>query len=150
MTLATFAFAATLGCGGPKKPDGLPSLVPCRATVTQSGVPLEGATVRLVPIEGDGRWAVAGVTDAKGVVEFLTHGQFKGAPVGKYSVVVSKEISETENKKVKMFTVVEKKFTQQTTTDLTLEVADKGADATFDLGDPVKDFLEEFDEATDP
>ena len=146
------AVALNSGCGGPKKPEGLPNLVPCQATFTQDSAPLADASVRLVP-QGEGadaRWAVAGVTDAKGVAVFLTHGQFKGAPVGSYRVVVSKEVSETENKKVKMFSTVDPKYTNQTTTDLTLDVGEKGASESFDVGASVKVFLEEFDESDDP
>ena len=49
-----------------------------------------------------------------------------------------------------MFSTVDPKYTNQTTTDLTLDVGEKGASESFDVGASVKVFLEEFDESDDP
>ena len=140
------------GCGGPKKPDGLPKLTPCRVKLTQGNAPLADATVRLVyQGEGDaGRWAVAGASDEKGVAKIKTHGQFDGAPSGNFQVVVTKEDSENDGKTVKTYSLVENQYTMQTTTTLTLEVGDSPVDATFDLGAPVRDLVEEHAASTDP
>lgn len=143
---------ACVGCGGPEKPDGLPDLTPCRLVLTQDGEPLSGATARFV-YQGDGdggRWAVAGVSNDRGVVEVLTHGQFKGAPSGRYAVVVTKETTEQEGETSKVYSLVASEFTLQTTTPLTLEVGDAAVEETFDLGAPTREFLDEFAAPTDP
>ncbi|MBQ2789787.1 MAG: hypothetical protein IJE97_09125 [Thermoguttaceae bacterium] len=141
-----------VGCGGPEKPDGLPELTPCRLILTQDGEPLADATARFV-YQGDGdvgRWAVAGVSNDKGVVEVLTHGQFKGAPSGRYAVVVTKETTEQDGETSKVYSLIASEFTLQTTTPLTLEVGDDAVEETFDLGAPTREFLEELAAPTEP
>ena len=76
-----------IGCGGPKKPDGLPALHPVTLQLEQDGKPLAGADVTL---NSDSKWSSGGVSDANGVVTVRTHGQFSGVPLGHYKVVVSK------------------------------------------------------------
>lgn len=82
---------AVLGCsGGPAKPPNFPKLYPCSVTVTQEEKPLEGATVRLVPKTGTFDWVIMGITNANGIAEIATHIQFKGAPLGEFKVLVTK------------------------------------------------------------
>ena len=84
---------ASLGCGQ-KTPDGMPDLQPTTLTVIQGGSPLADATVNLKSLDPSTAWTCGGVTDAKGVATLVTHGQYKGAPVGKYKVSVSKTAGE--------------------------------------------------------
>ena len=83
------------GCGGEPLPEGLPSLVPCQVKVTQGAEPLTEASVTLIPVSGD-KWSGTGRTDASGVAVIYTWDKHKGAPLGKYKVIVSK----TESDKV--------------------------------------------------
>jgi hypothetical protein len=76
------------GCGGGKKPDGLPDLYPCQITITLKGTPLEGAVVSL--LGNDGRWPGNGITDRQGIAVIKTRGQFIGVAEGTYKVTVSK------------------------------------------------------------
>ena len=85
---------AAAGCGGPKKPDGLPALYPLTIHVTQEGKPLADATVSLVTPDGSMKWVVGGVTNADGNAKMVTHGKFDGAPEGNFSVMILKTINE--------------------------------------------------------
>jgi len=79
------------GCGGDKRPDGMPKLYPASIGITQEGEPLAGATVQLIPGDGvDSRWGPMGMTDAAGVVVLKTNARYNGAPLGTYRVTVSK------------------------------------------------------------
>ena len=89
LIVAALVLSVFSGCGGPQRPDGLPTLYPCELTITQSGNPLEGASVRLVRETGTNDWAITGRTDANGVVKIFTH-DFAGAPEGTFKVLVSK------------------------------------------------------------
>ena len=154
LSVGLFAFCVGFGggCGGPAKPDGLPELTPCRLVLTQEGKPLSDATTLLI-YQGDGdagRWAVAGVSNKKGVVEVLTHGQFKGALSGRYAVVVTKEETEQSGETAKVYSLVAPEFTTPTSTPLTLEVGDAAVEETFDLGAPTRELVDEFAAPTEP
>ena len=77
------------GCGGEKRPDGMPTPVACTIIVTQDGKPLEGAMVRLLPVDGNS-WNAMGRTDASGTVIIYSMDRFRGAVPGKYKAVVTK------------------------------------------------------------
>jgi len=89
LIVAALVLSIFSGCGGRKRPDGLPDLYPCEITITQGGNPLEGASVRLVRETGTTDWAITGRTEANGVVKIFTH-DFPGAPEGTFKVLVSK------------------------------------------------------------
>ena len=131
-----------LGCSRENRPEGLPKLYPTTIRIMMDGKPLDGASVNLVS-ENTGQWLVSGQTNGNGIVEILTHGQFKGAPVGNYAVCVKKTHWEegptsktpmpTEpfeqtayRKKVelerKAYEAVEASFSAQATTPLKMEV----------------------------
>lgn len=145
-----------VGCGGVKKPAGMPALHPTTLTLTQEGTPLAGATVTLVSQnKAVSQWQSGGATDAKGVIRIKTSG-FDGAPEGTFKVVVTK--TETEGTATvtqssdeagakpsvsgggqKSYEVVEKEYRSAVTTKLTLEVkAGKNAE-TFDVGKAVRE-----------
>ena len=94
----------TVGCDSQKLPPGMPDLYPTTLTFTCDGQPLDDAVITLVPQDGPakGQWVIGGRTDASGVLNVKTHGQYDGAPEGKMVVCVDKQrivpgpISQTE------------------------------------------------------
>jgi len=75
------------GCG-PKLPGDLPKLYPTQIEVTATdGSKVENATVLLYPVGGTE--VVGGTTNAQGIAEIRTRGEFSGAPAGKYKVCVN-------------------------------------------------------------
>ena len=102
-----------------------------------------------------------GSTGSDGVVVIQTHGKYAGAPLGKYTVYVTKEeeiktgpwdqipagVSESKTfmeqhkKELKsdIFSVVNQKYATAKTSDLTIEVTKSGVEQTLDVGKPVRD-----------
>jgi hypothetical protein len=120
-----FALLFLSGCGGTKKPDGLPNLHPCRITVTMNGSALEGASVTLSG--SDGRWSGNGRTDVNGAAVIVTRGQFQGVAEGEYKVTVSKIVPPTsrgkdEGSNEEPKTLVNTKYASPATTPLTCTV----------------------------
>ena len=106
--------------------------------VTLDGSPLEGATVGFSPADGTGKPAV-GRTDASGkyVLTAMQGGEFgKGTMLGKYKVSITKdkperELTAQELKKadetgvmpvIPIISIVPKKYTDSSSSDLTAEV----------------------------
>jgi len=90
-TALLFAAVFITGCWGEPRPDGMPRLYPVSIIVTQEGVPLEEASVTLIPEDpANARWGPMGMTDGSGVAVMRTDGKYAGAPLGTYKVVVSK------------------------------------------------------------
>lgn len=127
------------GCGQ-KLPEGLPKLKPCSITLVQEGKPLANATVDLLLEEGETKWNISGMSNEQGKVIFMTHALYRGAPEGKYKVIVTKREKGTKDAKgyLPIYTIVEKKFTDPGSTPLKIEVKDNGGEENFDLGKPVK------------
>jgi|BioPla2DNA2_1021312.scaffolds.fasta_scaffold50952_2 hypothetical protein len=89
LTFAVGMAAPLVGCAE-KKPDGMPDLHPTTVTLTVDGKGLAEANVTLMPADSQAsQWVSAGVTDSSGKAEIKTSGQYSGAPVGNYKVVVS-------------------------------------------------------------
>lgn len=87
----TLALGAISMSGCESRPPGMPRLYPASITVIQDDKPLEGAMVQLIPEnEANASWGPTGISDALGVVVLQTNGRYKGAPLGKYKVVVFK------------------------------------------------------------
>lgn len=148
------ATLSVFGCGGPKKPADLPELFPCKIKVIQDGQPLEGASVQLNDPASTSRFVVGGVTDDKGVAEVKTDGKFKGAPAGKYKVLISKvfvpeipdevppedpEARKEYDKKINELNAqqadtIDVKFKRPTQTPAEIEVTSGGVEAEFDVG----------------
>lgn len=150
----------TTGCGKSNRPPDLPKLYPCTLTFKQDGKPLEDANIILQSKDAAFKWAVGGTTDAQGVVKIVTHGQFFGAPLGKYSIVISKTVSEKKGGAanipegvdpasimnagggmLSVYTFVEKKYADAVTTPLEIEIDKSKNDREFDCGKPVKELL---------
>ncbi|MDR0610625.1 MAG: hypothetical protein LBG58_10980 [Planctomycetaceae bacterium] len=134
------------GCGE-NRPDGLPKLYPVSLQFTQDGIPCNGASVHLVPLE-EIVWAIGGSTDANGTVVFKTHGKFAGVPAGKYKVTVSKtereEIGPTpqsiyESQEIVFYDLVEQVYSNPKMTPLEIEVvAGKKLSKSFELGKAIR------------
>ena len=151
--LATVVIVLVTGCGGPKRPDGFPALYSCSVTVTQGNAPLEGVNVTLRNPEISGKWSISGMTDASGVAKIRTHGQFPGAPMGTFKVVLSKSVSEggsrgddmgapPSKEPTRIYSLIDKQYLQEETTPLQIDVQKKGASPSFDIGAPVRILLE--------
>ena len=87
------SFPLMTGCGGVKKPEGFPDVIPHTLVVNNNGVPEADVSISLLPEGVSGSWAVGGVTNSEGKGRLATsqgsYMQF-GAPVGKYKVVLTK------------------------------------------------------------
>ena len=151
--------SASLGCGQ-KRPAGMPPLEPVQITITQGSTPLSNAVLSLKALDASsGNFTCGGTTDEKGVATIVTHGQYKGAPVGKYKVSVTCTVGEgtppppspidEESARVwqeyqdsgatyEEFYVVDPKFAIFETTTLEVEVVAGKNAFTLDCGEPVR------------
>ena len=156
---ALAALASAVGCGQ-KLPDGMPKLNPTTITVIQDGKPLEGAMVSMKPVDESIKWTSGGTTDANGVATIVTHGQYKGAPTGKFKVAVAKTVGEgtppppspidAESARIyqeyvdsgatyEEFFVVAEEYRLVGTTPLEVEVVEGTNDLKVDVGEAVRD-----------
>ncbi|MDR3198622.1 MAG: hypothetical protein LBU34_12210 [Planctomycetaceae bacterium] len=125
------------------KPEGFPTLYPVTLLLTQEGKPLTETTVTLISENQSLKWGTSGFSDAEGKIELKTGG-FVGVPVGKFKAVVTKTISEgdlnsrDEIGEVKIYTLVEKIYTDQMTSPLILDVTPETKKLTLDAGKAVK------------
>lgn len=130
--------------------------------ISQNGAPLENANVSLKSVDGSITWTVGGTTDHNGVAKLVTHGQFPGAPTGKYKVIVNKyERPESkyqnptpgqseddfkalkESEDLTAYELVDPKYGKADTSDAIVEITDASPTASVDVGDPVRIKLEE-------
>lgn len=155
LLLSSLGVAVCLAAAGCRdkvvKPEGLPDLYPCVLTFTQAGQPLTEATVQVVSDDAERKWSAGGITDEQGQAILVTYGKFQGVQAGMHTVTVSKQETDVQGVEMeagipipggtlpKMFTLVEKKFTNPKTTPLKLEIT-PGAnnDQTFECGAPVR------------
>lgn len=156
-TLLTFVILTVavsfFGCGGKTPPEGFPKLYSAQVTITQENTPLAGATVTLLSEDTSMKYLVSGITDEKGVAKLVTHGEYPGAPEGKYKLCVSKIIHDDDvpvpsdpgeipawrekmkNDPPKTHTYVEEQYGSARTTPLRVEITSgSNKDFTFDLG----------------
>jgi len=117
------------GCFKDNRPKGLPRLYPVTLTITMDGQPLGEAIVMLhAENEADAKWTVASQTDADGKAIIATHGQFRGAPAGKFKVCVSKvEALDDLRGRPQVKDYVDPIFAVHESTPLEIEVSPKGA-----------------------
>ena len=159
------SITALSGCGGQSRPADLPRLYPCTVTVLQDGRPLGEGIVKLVSTDPSFRWVIFAQLDSSGTGKVYTQGLYVGVPEGEYKVVVSKEESVSEQvgptitrqdgdsgetitvtpTSVKVYTLVEKEYTDAKTTPLSITISQKGNNQTFDCGKPVREFLHNID-----
>jgi len=144
-----FLICATLmlfsACSSQLKPDGLPKLYPLTLTLTQDGVPLDGASVSLFADDGLSTWTIGGTTDASGSMSPKTHGKFPGIPAGTYKVCVVKiEIVDSTRPSAQdpiEYDLVDAKLRSPTTTTLTLEAGPGIKNVTLDVGKPSRKLI---------
>ena len=92
--------------------------------------------------EGDGKWGVAGHTNASGVAVMRTGGQYDGAPAGTYKVLISKNESPDmpdvapANWVAPITYHIDKKFSDIAATPYTLAVANKAVNEKFEVTGP--------------
>ncbi|MCL2348997.1 MAG: hypothetical protein FWC50_12160 [Planctomycetaceae bacterium] len=145
------------GCGGEKKPDGMPTLHKATLTFTQGGTPLADATITLTPQDAANvRWPAGGTTDSQGVLHVKTMAQYDGAPAGKYKIIVSKTETEgaaapTESSDAagarpavstqKMYNLIEKDYRFADTTPLTVEIKAGKNEETLEAGKAVRELI---------
>jgi len=142
------------GCQKVSQPANLPPLFPLTVTVLQEGAPVEGAFVRILPEKEGVPWSCGATTDANGNAAIKTVVEFRGAPAGKYKVLISKmeipkqtatdlsnldtpitsEASENVN-------LVDVKYSMPQTTTLVVNVEKGQPNVTFDVGAPVRTVL---------
>ena len=147
------------GCGE-KLPDGMPRLYPASITVTQEGEPLAGALVQLIPEDPvNSAWGPGGNTDASGVVVLQTNGRYRGAPLGKYRVTVTKMETDPHpnpewmnapsdspefrqnmeiSRRLRVYHLVDPQLRSTTDTPLRLEVTAGEKNYTIDVGEKVR------------
>lgn len=145
-TLSCFLclFLTISGCSKTERPEGLPKLYPCIITITQDNDPVADAAIQLV---GDcsNQWPITGLTNASGTASMVTYGQFPGAPVGEYKIVVKKTVEEiitpaSENKSgtSNIFSLVDVQYTKDDKTPLEIRIdAGKNRHA-LDVGKEVR------------
>lgn len=149
--LAFFLLVPFLGCKGKDKPDGFPKIYPCEITVKQDGTPLPGASVVLFSDDGSNPWSIGGGTNNAGVAVIYTHGDFAGAPVGKYKVTISKNLIEDAPSKEDLanpnfagpmgtaYDYVDLQYKSKTTTPLSMEVTAGKNAQDFDVGSAIRE-----------
>ncbi|MDR0611864.1 MAG: Ig-like domain-containing protein [Planctomycetaceae bacterium] len=132
------------GCHQSLRPKGLPPLHPCTITVTQNGNPVADVSVQLVSKE-ESVWPVTGTTDTSGNAVLVTYGQFQGAPVGDYLVVLSKRLTEPKtpvNEYVsgvtEVYSLIDTQYTQPETSPLEMSVKKGRNTMSFEIGSPVR------------
>jgi hypothetical protein len=157
--LVVLVSVALTGCGE-RLPPGMPKLYPVSITIVQEGTPLAGAVVQLIPEDpAKIQWGPGGRTDESGVAVLRTNGPYKGAPLGKYKVVVTKsEVEPHPNpvpsgpgvtreqlarhmdimRRLKAYNYVETQYGSATDTPLQVEITAKVKTYTLDAGKPIK------------
>ncbi|MCL2744441.1 MAG: hypothetical protein FWE67_11385 [Planctomycetaceae bacterium] len=147
------AVCSLSGCGGPEKPKDFPKLYSCNIGITQNGAPVEGVQVVLYDPEVNSRWAVGGITDRSGNAAVRTHGQFVGAPAGKYKIFLTKTIyegqgwdnPESDTRKwvedIKTYSLIDAQYTDREKSPLELTIENKSVKKVFEIGEPVKTLI---------
>ena len=150
-----FVFAAIMsGCGDAERPEGFPKLYPVSLKVTQESTPLAKASVSLKTSDGSMVWSTGGVTDEKGFVVLWTHGKFRGAPEGKFKVLITKIVNEGEEEMlaaanredyaaaakipVNSYSCVKEEYESFEKTPLEIEITKKSRVIDIDAGPTVK------------
>lgn len=150
------------GCQA-RRPSDLPRLMPCRITLLQDGNPLERANVTLRSVDEEQNWYPGGHSDASGTLDIYTNGRYKGAPAGRYKVIVTKTemdddhippapseddpahvkwTNKYKNLEPDWYSLIEKKYTLRETTPHEIEILKgKKCEATFDVGKKVRDLM---------
>jgi hypothetical protein len=159
-SLVLFLSVSLFGCAPrDNRPADIPPLFPTVITIIQDGVPLQGASVVLIPDDGNRDWYVSGTTNTDGITEMMASSRWAGAPKGRYKVIVRKFESDpsrlpslpedadhaareahelaVSNERLNSYFVLEPVFADPVSTPLTLTV-DGQTNETFDVGKAVR------------
>lgn len=138
LTLVFLVGVSLFGCGGSGSQKL--KLVPVAGVVNYKGAVVPGATIVFYPEKGP---AATGKTDTKGAFQVRTNGQL-GAGIGKnkVTIVVAQQDGPTppadgnEMKLLEKQNAIPKKYNQQDTTDLEIDIPAEGNKAlVLDLTD---------------
>jgi hypothetical protein len=161
--ISVFLMSVLCGCSQrPLQPDNLPKLTPCKITITQDHLPLEGANVSLHSVTSETQqWVSGGRTDANGVAEIRTNGRYNGVPVGKFKVLITKTevepsklppppaeddpnfpawMAKSQNEVLPSYQLVDKQYAHPQTTPHELEISgSESVNVTFDTGKKIRE-----------
>jgi len=146
----SIALLLQAGCG-PRddRPADMPRLYPVKISIVQDGKPLEEADVTLTAKTPTNYGVSTGFTDASGVAILRTYG-YNGVPVGQYTVAVIKRTVEgatlatspidgsTYETGGTVYQTVDVQYTDTVQSPLNINVTEKGATESFDVGAPVR------------
>jgi hypothetical protein len=133
------------GCQQEPHPADLPKLYSCKITITQDKVPAENVQISLYDNHLSNKWSIGGITNTSGTAVIQTHGQFSGVPSGKFKVVLSKteseggsEVNESittqKSETIRIYSLVDKKYLEESTTPLEINIENKSVVKTFEIG----------------
>jgi hypothetical protein len=123
-------------------------------TILQNDKPLADATVFFIPTDGS-KWNAGATTNSSGAAELYTQGMYRGIAAGTYKVTVNK--TEFENKvdptrkdseggaltTTIFYSLVELKYTDQTSTDLEVVITPHNEPVVLEIGSSVRQVLPE-------
>jgi hypothetical protein len=156
IAIVCFGLSCQISCSK-TRPSDLPKLVSVTLNITQEGKPLSDAIVTLANADDQkGIYTASGTTDKNGVCVLYTHSHYKGSPLGKYKVRVSRTeiipkpsarpksaaeyeatIQRDRSDPPKTYQFVEEIYTDAKTTPLEI-IIDGPINKTFDVGKAVK------------
>jgi len=137
------------GCGpNDGRPADMPKLYPVQVSIIQEGKPLGAADITLTAKTPTNYGVSTGFTDASGIAILRTYG-YNGVPVGQYTVAVSKRTIEgatlatgedgsTYETGGTIYQTVDVQYTDTAQSPLSIDVTEKGATESFDVGAPVR------------
>ena len=138
------------GCGSNDgRPADMPRLYPVKVSIIQDGKPLEGADVTLTAKTPSNYGVSTGLTDASGVALLRTYG-YNGVPVGQYTVAITKRTVEGATQATSaidgstyetggtIYQTVNVQYTDTKQSPFSIDVTEKGATESFDVGAPVR------------
>lgn len=140
LLMMVLAFLICDGCSKDNRPKDLPRLYPVTLSIMSDDQPIGKALVFLYAEDkAIANWTVSGVTEADGNAIIVTHGQFRGAPEGKFKVCVKKvEPALGPGGKPQVIHHVDPKFGEPETTPLEAEITPrkKMTNLTFHVNKP--------------
>ena len=139
LSLLVVVFAMTTGCSKQKLPADLPKLYPCRITITDmDGKPLEKVVISVNPEDKTNKWGANGETNASGVADIMTSGQYKGLAEGKYNITLTAieylktgKLDDTGQEILEPKMLMSPEYADSAKTPLKFEMAAKSFSETF-------------------
>jgi len=140
--IALVALGATIGCGGPPRPDySSLGLTDVYGTVTLDGEPLEGAEVRFYTVGDRSRYSY-GRTDSDGVYVLNYDSNAEGVKPGPKEIFISTSAGGANDPETGGPELVPSRYNKQSTLTATVE---PGGSQTFDFDLTSEGEIEAFD-----